>query len=146
MAAAHQMTTPPPPTHTQTHTHTCAPSKNKISSWHPWWRGYSYHPPLLFSVDIQTFLCCWAHQWVLFFLRMYQTTDLATPNVPDISLIYLFSFFLVLNPNNCLFHLYGEIVWPHDVGSQQQLPNANHTLRIISRTFTCLIDGEIMKE
>ncbi len=135
---------PPPPPHT--HTHTCAPSKNKISLRHHWWRGYSYHPPLLFSVDIQTFLCCWAHQWVLFFLRMYQTTDLATPNVPDISLIYLFSFILVLNPNNCLFHLYGEIVWPHDVGSQQQLPNANHTLRIISRTFTCLIDGEIMKE
>ncbi len=42
-----------------------------------------------------------------FFLRMYQTTDLATPNVPDISLIYLFSFFLVLNPNNCLF----QLVW-----------------------------------
>ncbi len=42
-------------------------------------------------------------------------------------------FVLFLKPNNCLFHLYGEIFWLHDVGSQQQLPNANGTLGINSR-------------
>ncbi len=55
---------------------------------------------------------------------MYQTVDLATPNVPAIS----HGFVLTLKPNNCLFHLHGE----HDVASQQQLPNANGTLRINS--------------
>ncbi len=54
-------------------------------------------------------------------------------------------FVLFLKPNNCLFHLYGEILWPHDVGLQQLL-NANGTLRINSRPFTCLIDVELTKK
>ncbi len=33
-------------------------------------------------------------------------------------------FVLFLKSNNCLFHLHVEILWPHDVGSQQQLPHA----------------------
>ncbi len=53
-----------------------------------------------------------------FFLkRMYQTVDLATPNVPAISLMDLFR----LKPNDCLFNLHGELLWQHDVSSQQQL-------------------------
>ncbi len=40
-----------------------------------------------------------------FFLRIYQTVDLATPNVPA---IYLLDFLLFFNPYNCLFHLHGE--------------------------------------
>ncbi len=76
------------------------------------------------------------------FLRMKQTVDLATPNVPAISLMDLFCFW----SRTIVFHLYREILWPHDVGSQQQLPNANDTLRISSRPFTCLIDVEITKE
>ncbi len=60
---------------------------------------------------------------------------------------YLFDgLVLFLNPNNCLFCLYGELPWLQDMGSEQQLPNANGTLRISSRPFTCLIDVEIMKE
>ncbi len=78
-----------------------------------------------------------------FFLRMYQTVYLTTMNVPAISLM---GYVLFLKPNNCLFHLYGDILWPHDVSSQQQLPNTAGTLRINSRPFTCLIDVEIMKE
>ncbi len=31
------------------------------------WSGFSDHPLLLSSVDVQVFLCCWAHQCVLFF-------------------------------------------------------------------------------
>ncbi len=76
---------------------------------------------------------------VFFFLRMYQTVDLAIHNDPAIS-------FLVLKPKNGLFHLYGEILWLNDVGSERQLPKANVTLGINSRTFTCLIDVEITKE
>ncbi len=83
----------------------------------------------------------WDHRCVLF-LPMYQTVDLAAPNVPAISLMDV----LFLKPNNRLFLLYGELLWPHYVGSQQQLPNANGTLNINSRPFTCLIDVEIMKE
>ncbi len=69
--------------------------------------------------------------------------DLAT--LPFFMLSLLFIYFY-LKPNNCLFHLHVEILWLHDVGSKQQLPNANGTLRIISRTFTCLIDVDKMKE
>ncbi len=53
---------------------------------------------------------------------------------------------LFMKPNNGLFHLCGEIICPHGVGSQQQFPNAYGTLRINSRTFTCLIDLEITKK
>ncbi len=104
------------------------------------WRGFSDHPPLLSFVDIQAFLCCWAHQCVSF-LRMYQTVELATPNVPAISLMDLICFWSL----TIVFHLHGELFWLHDVGSQQQLPNANLRciLRINSRTFTCLIDTSV---
>ncbi len=54
-------------------------------------------------------------------------------------------FVLFLKPNNCLFHLHGELLWPNDVGSEQQLPNANGKLRINSRPFTCLIYVEITR-
>ncbi len=40
-------------------------------------------------MDVQAFLCCWAHQCVLFFLRMYRTVDLASPNVPALSLWWI---------------------------------------------------------
>ncbi len=50
---------------------------------------------------------------------MYQTVDLATLKVPAISLSD--GFVLFLKPNNFLFHLYGEILWLHDVGLEQQL-------------------------
>ncbi len=53
---------------------------------------------------------------------MYQTVDLATLKVPAISLSD--GFVLFLKPNNFLFHLYGEILWLHDVGSEQQLKAA----------------------
>ncbi len=33
----------------------------------------------------------------------------------------------------------------HDVGSQQQLPNANGTRRVNSRPFTCLTDVETQR-
>ncbi len=52
-------------------------------------------------------------------------------------------FVLFLKSNNCLFHLHGEVIWLHDVRSQQQLPHANDTLRINPRPFTCLFDLEI---
>ncbi len=77
----------------------------------------------------------------LFFFSMYQTVDLATPNVPAISLVHSFS-----KPNN----LSVSCVWRAPLtawcGSQQQLPNTNATLRVNSRPFTCLINVEIMKE
>ncbi len=52
-------------------------------------------------------------------------------------------FVLFLKPNNCFTWSAPLTAW---CGSQQQLPNANGTLRINSRTCTCLIDVEIMKE
>ncbi len=112
-------------------------------------RVFLYHwedPPIIHHccslwTSMRPFLCCWAHQRILFFSQ----------NVPncwfgysECSCYLSDGFVLFLKPNNCLFHLYGELLWPHDVGSQQQLSNANVTLRISSRPFTCLIDVEIM--
>ncbi len=65
------------------------------------------------SVDVQAFYVVELTS-AAFFLRMYQAVDLAAPNVPAISLMDLF---LILKPN--CFHLYGEILSPYDVGSQQ---------------------------
>ncbi len=45
------------------------------------------------------------------FLRMYQTVDLA----PNVLLSLSDGSVLFLKPNNHLFLLYGEILWPHDV-------------------------------
>ncbi len=70
------------------------------------WRGFSDHPPLLSSVDVQAFLCCWAHQWILFFSEC--TKLLYWPLW--MFLLSLWWIFLFLKPNNCLFHLYGEIL------------------------------------
>ncbi len=92
------------------------------------WRGFSNHPPLLSSMDIQAFFMLLSSVVCSFFLRMYQTDDLASPKVPAISN----GFGLFLKPNNYLFHFIW-ILWLHDVGSQQQLPNANGILRINSR-------------
>ncbi len=97
------------------------------------------HPPLLFSVDVQAFLCCWAHQCVLF----YQNEPNCWFGQFECSCNLSNGFVLFLKSNNCLFHLHGEVIWPHDVHSQQQLPHANDTLRINPRPFTCLIDLEI---
>ncbi len=86
--------------------------------------------PVLFVLLSSPFSFC--------FLRMYQTGDLATPNVPAISLMFFFFF----KPNTCLFLLQGDLLWPHDVGSEQQLPNANGTLRINSKTFNWCKNNE----
>ncbi len=49
--------------------------------------------PQLSSVDVQVLLYYWAHQYHhSHFLRMYQTVDLATPNVPAMSLMISFVF------------------------------------------------------
>ncbi len=97
----------------------------------------SDHPPLLSSMDAQAFLCCGAHQGILFFSQN-------EPNCwfghSECSCYLSGGFVLFLKPNNCLFYLHRELLWLHDVGSQQQLPNANVTLRIKSTPFTCLID------
>ncbi len=47
----------------------------------------SDHLPLLSSVDVHAFLYCYVYVTsAFFFVRMYQTVDLAIPNVPAISL------------------------------------------------------------
>ncbi len=80
-----------------------------------------------------------------FFLRMYQTVDLTTPNVPAISQMDF--LFLFLKPNNSLFHLYESsfdcMMWVHSNSFQMQI---RITLRINSRPYTCLIDVKITKE
>ncbi len=76
-----------------------------------------------------------------FFLRMYQTVDLTTPSVHAIYLMDLFCFWsLTIVCFTCM-----ERSFDHDV-VQQQLPNANDTLSINSRPFTCLTDVEITKK
>ncbi len=73
------------------------------------WRGCSDHPPLLSSVDVYAFLCCWAHQCIFF------------SECTKLFICYLSDYFvLILKPNNCLFHLHRELLWPHDVSSEQQ--------------------------
>ncbi len=84
------------------------------------WRGSSSHPPLLSSV---AFLCCWAHQCILFLSEC--TKLLIWPLLIFLLSLWWICFVLFLKPNNCLFHLYGELLWLHDVGSQQQLHTKN---------------------
>ncbi len=73
------------------------------------WRGsliYSYSTTLLSSVDIQAFFVLLSSPFSFCFLRMYQTGDLATPNVPAISLMDYYFF----KPNTCLFLLQGDLL------------------------------------
>ncbi len=87
------------------------------------WNGSSDHPPLLSSMDVQAFLCCWAHQCVLFFLkRMYQTVDLATPNVPAISLVDFFRFWsLIIVCLTCMESSFDSMLWVHSNSSHGTL-------------------------
>ncbi len=55
------------------------------------WRGSTDHPPLLSSVDVHAFYVAELSS-AFFFLRMYETVDVATPNVPVISVMDLFCF------------------------------------------------------
>ncbi len=81
---------------------------------------------------------------VHFFRRMYQTVDLATPNVPAIPLMDLFCFWsLTIVCFTCMKSSFDRIKW---VYTQQQLPNPNGTLRINSRPFPWLIDAGITEE
>lgn len=102
------------------------------------WKGSCNHPPLLSSVDIQAFLCCWAHQYVLFLSHC--TKQLIWPLLMFLlSLWWIFCFCSIrMAYFPCI-----EVLWPHVVCSQQLLPNANSTLGINSRSFTCFIDKEI---
>lgn len=66
------------------------------------------------------------------FLRMHWTIDLTTPNVPTSSLMNLFCFYSVR------VTLSWELLWTHNVGSQQQLPNKNDILGIQFKPLTSL--------
>ncbi len=74
------------------------------------WRWFADQPPLLSSVDVQAFLCCWAHQCVLF---LSECTKLLIWPLLMFLLSLWWIFIIILKPNNCLFHLHGEILWPH---------------------------------
>ena len=69
--------------------------------------------PLLSSVDVRAFLDCRAHQCVPFFLRMYQTVYLATPNVSAISLMDFFFLFHSLRMAcfNCIESSFDCMLW-----------------------------------
>ncbi len=85
------------------------------------WRGSSDHPSLLSSVDIQAFLCCWAHQCILFFFL--DCTKLLIWQFLMFLLSLWWIVFCFWSLTIVCFICYGEILWPHDVGSEQQLPN-----------------------
>ncbi len=75
-----------------------SPGECSLIGWMLWkvfslpWRGFSDHPPLLSFMDVQAFLCCWAHWCVLFFLECTNLLIWPLPNVPAISLTDLSSF------------------------------------------------------
>ncbi len=106
------------------------------------WRGSSYHPrsfPLWTSMPFML-LCTPVHSFF-------------SQNVPNCwfghskcSCYLSNGLFCFWSLTIVCFHLHGALLWLHDVGSQQQLPNANGTLGIDSRPFTCLIDVEITKK
>ncbi len=108
------------------------------------------HSPGCRHVIVKVRFRCWFSQWTsrpfyvaeltnAFFFSSECTKLLIWP-----LLMFLLSlWWIFLKPNNCLFHLHGKLLRPHDVGSHQQLPNANGTLRINSKPFTCLTDVEI---
>ncbi len=74
-------------------------------------------------------LCCKAHQCCLSSSECNKL--MIWPLL--MFLLFLWGICFVLKPNNRLFHLYGELLWLREVGSQQQLPRVNGTLRINSR-------------
>ncbi len=54
-----------------------------------------------------------------FFLRMYQTVDLATPNVPAISLMDLFWFWsLIIVCFTCMERSFDRMMWVQSIGFQ----------------------------
>ncbi len=79
-------------------------------------------------MDIQAFLCCWAHQCVLFFLRMYQTVDLTTPNVPAISLMDLFLFWsLTIVCFTCMESSFDRMIWVQNNSFQMQMAHSRQS-------------------
>ena len=105
------------------------------------WRGFSLpgklffcHPPQLFSMVFRVFWCCLSSPVRSFFLRTFQTVDLATPNVSAISLIGLFWFFSLMMA--CFTDSDSSLALILRV-DRQQIPNANSTLEMNSRPFIC---------
>ncbi len=82
---------------------------------------------------IQAFLCCWAHQCILFFFfSMYQTVDLATPNVPAIFLMDLFCFWsLTIVCFTCMESSFDCIMWVHSNSFQMQMPHLESTPELL---------------
>ncbi len=91
-------------------------------------RVFLYHgedPPIIHH-------CCPPWTYRHFYVAELTSAFFFSQNVPN---YYLSNgFVLFLKPNNCLFHLHGELLSRPDVGSQQQLPNSTH--RINTRPFT----------
>ncbi len=86
------------------------------------------HPPLLSFMVVQAFLCCRAHQCFLFFLKMYQTVDLVTPNVPAISLMDLFCFWsLTIVCFTCMQSSFDCMIWVHSNSFQMQMAHLEST-------------------
>ncbi len=65
---------------------------------------------------------------VFFFLRMYQTVDLATPNVPAISLMDLFCFWsLTIVHFTCMERSFDCMMWVHCNSFQMQMAHLEWT-------------------
>ncbi len=63
-----------------------------------------------------------------FFLRMYQTVDLATPNVPAISLMDLFCFWsLTIVCFTCMERSFDRMMWVHSNSFQMQMTHLEST-------------------
>ncbi len=63
-----------------------------------------------------------------FFLRMYQTVDLATPNVPAISLMDLFCFWsLTIVCFTCMERSFDCMIWVHSNSFQMQMAHIEST-------------------
>ena len=104
------------------------------------WKGSCDLPPLLSSLDVQPF--------VLLSTPVHYFLSECTKLLIWLLLVFLLSLWWIsyfLQPHDGLFPLHWELIRPHAVASQQQLPNANSTLEINSRPFTCLIDEDITK-
>ncbi len=63
-----------------------------------------------------------------FFLRMYHTVDLATPNVPAISLMDLFCFWsLTIVCFTCMEKSFDRMMWVHSNSFQMQMAHLEST-------------------